>query len=79
MALYITRCALEINGSSVTDFKGFTEKAITQSKRVNLMYKSGNANLTKRYDIDLDYVENNIYCLIEFFSARLCFCLFNCF
>ena len=56
MALYVIRCALEVNGAVVTDFKGFTERARVLRKKVPLMYKSGTAQLTQRYEVDLDYV-----------------------
>jgi len=56
MALYISRCSLEVNGAVITDFKGFTEKTRTIRKAVNLMYKTGAAELTQRYSGDLDYV-----------------------
>lgn len=54
--LYITRLALEVNGIVVTDFKSFTEKARTLRKKVPLMYKSGTAELTQRYEVEVDYV-----------------------
>jgi hypothetical protein len=54
--MYITRCALEINGASVTDFKAVTEKSRVQAKQVNLMYKSGTSLLTQRYQVEVDYV-----------------------
>jgi hypothetical protein len=56
MALYVTRCALEVNGNVVTDFKGFTEKARVIRKQVPLMYKTGHAELTQRFSVDVDYV-----------------------
>ena len=60
MPLYITRAAVEVDGHVITDFKAFVEKAIIPNKRVNLMYKSGSAALTQRYEFDLDYVEPQI-------------------
>ena len=56
MALYVTRLALEVNGQVVTDFKAFTEKARIIRKKVPLMYKSGTAELTQRYEVEVDYV-----------------------
>jgi hypothetical protein len=60
MALYITRAAVSINGpqgsTTVTDFKAVTEKARTIRKPVHLMYKTGAAELTQRYGVELDYV-----------------------
>lgn len=56
MALMITRCALEVNGAVVTDFKGFTEKARVIRKQVPLMYSTKHAELTQRFSMDVDYV-----------------------
>lgn len=56
MALYITRAALEVNGTVVTDFKAVTEKARVVRKAVPLMYKTGAAELTQRYQVEVDYV-----------------------
>jgi len=54
--MYITRCVLEVNGVVVEDFKGFVEKARILRKKVPLMHKSGTADLTQRYEIEVDYV-----------------------
>ena len=56
MALYVSRLSLEVNGQVVTDFKNFTEKARVLRKKVPLMYKSGTADLTQRYEVEVDYV-----------------------
>jgi hypothetical protein len=56
MALYVVRAALEVNGKTITDFKGFTERSRVLRKAVPLMYKTGAAELTQRYAFDLDYV-----------------------
>jgi hypothetical protein len=56
MARYITRCQVDINGVSITDFKSFTEKAVVSRKAVPLMYKTGSADLTRRYQLEVDYV-----------------------
>ena len=56
MALYISRCSLEVNGEVITDFKAFSENARTIRKMVPLMYKSGAAELTQRFGGTLDYV-----------------------
>jgi len=56
MSLYVTRCLLSINGTDIADFKAFTEKQRTIRKSVNLMYKTGSADLTQRYSFDLEYV-----------------------
>jgi hypothetical protein len=55
MNLYVTRCALSINGVEITDFKSFTEITRETRKRVDLMYKSGSAQKTQRYEIELEY------------------------
>jgi hypothetical protein len=56
MALYVTRCALTVNGKVIDDFKSFIEKARIIRKKVPLMYKSGTAQLTQRYEVEVDYV-----------------------
>jgi hypothetical protein len=56
MSLYITRATLEVNGQVISDFKGVTDKSITYGKTVPLMYKTGYAQLTKRYLLEVDYV-----------------------
>jgi hypothetical protein len=54
--LYITRCEFASNGQNITDFKGFVEGAITSTKAVPLMHKTGSAKLTRRFTFQLDYV-----------------------
>jgi len=54
--IYVSRCSLEVNGANITDFKAITEKARTMRKKVNLMNKSGSANITQRYEVEADYV-----------------------
>lgn len=56
MALFVTRAVLEVNGSSITQFKSFSEKAIVANKAVPLMYSTGGAELTKRYQLEVEYV-----------------------
>jgi len=53
---YVVRCEVEVNGSQVTDFKGFTESAVTTAKPVNLMHSTGVAKVTKRFGFSLQYV-----------------------
>ena len=48
--------ALEINGQRVTDFRSFTEKAVTVRKTVPLMGKSGVAKTTARRELGVEYV-----------------------
>jgi hypothetical protein len=56
MSQFITRCQLDVNGLEITDFKAFEEKTRTLRKPVNLMYKTGSAELTQRFSGSLDYV-----------------------
>lgn len=56
MSLYIVRAALEINGTEITDFKAVTQKSTTIRKSVHLMYKTGTASLTQRFELEVDYV-----------------------
>ena len=55
--LYVTRCALSLNGVEITDFKSFTEITRETRKRVDLMYKTGSAQKTQRYEFELEYVK----------------------
>lgn len=56
MSSYITRCQFEMNGSVISDFKSVTEKEYTVSKVVPLMYKTGSAKMTKRWQVEVVYV-----------------------
>jgi len=56
MGLYITRASLEVNGTVIDDFKGVTEHARIIRKKVPLMYKSGTADITQRYEVTVEYV-----------------------
>jgi hypothetical protein len=56
MALYITRAMLSVNGTDITDFKAVTEKSRKLRKAVPLMYKTGAAELTQRFTVDVEYV-----------------------
>lgn len=56
MSNYITRASFEMNGTVITDFKSVTEKEYTVSKVVPLMYKTGSAKLTKRWQLEVVYV-----------------------
>lgn len=56
MALYVTRCTLEVNGQSVSDFSSFTENTRVIRKQVSLMNKTGHAEMTERYQFDVGYV-----------------------
>ena len=52
---FILRASLEVNGTVVADFSSITEKAITARKPVNLMYSTGIADKTKRYELEVEY------------------------
>jgi len=54
--LFVTRTFLEVNGTSVAEFRSVTEKAVIARKPVNLMYSTGVAELTKRYQLTVEYV-----------------------
>lgn len=61
MANYVTRASLEVsapNGATtnIIDFKAVSEKARVLRKKVPLMYQSGTAAITQRYEVDADYV-----------------------
>jgi hypothetical protein len=56
MSLYVTRAALEVNGQTITDFKAVAEKSRTIRKQVPLMYKTGHAEITQRFVVEVDYV-----------------------
>jgi len=56
MALSVTRLSLEVNGQVVNDFKAFNEKARVLRKAVPLMYRTNTAQLTQRYEVEIDYV-----------------------
>lgn len=56
MALYVTRCLLSVNGTDIDNFKAVTEKARIPRKAVPLMYKTGAAELTERFEVDVEYV-----------------------
>ena len=57
MSNYITRCQFEVNGTVINDFKSVTENEYTVSKVVPLMYKTGSARLTKRFQLEVVYVQ----------------------
>lgn len=52
---YISKCELTFNGQSLTDFSAFSESERALAQQVNLMNKTGYADLTPRYQITLDY------------------------
>lgn len=66
---YVNTCNLEVNGIVFEDFESFTENSVTVAKQVNLMNKTGSADMTPRYgfsvnvkkpytgEIDLDNVK----------------------
>lgn len=56
MSEYVSGVALEVNGQEITDFKSVTEGGRTLRKQVNLMNKTGHANVTPRHTVDVEYV-----------------------
>lgn len=56
MALYVSRIDLEIDGSVVSDFSAFTDMTKSYHVQVELMNKTGHAQITPRYQFSLDYV-----------------------
>jgi hypothetical protein len=68
--MYVNKCRLEFNGQSFEDFDTFTENSVTFHKQVNLMNKTGHAEMTPRYgfsvsvkkpytgELNLDIIKN---------------------
>jgi len=53
---FVNRCALEVNGQVIDDFASVEEAAIVAGKTVPIMYGTGYAPKTKRYEITVEYV-----------------------
>jgi hypothetical protein len=56
MASYVSKCTLDVNGVSISDFKSFTKDAVVHRKQVNLMDKTGHIKTTPRFGFALEYV-----------------------
>lgn len=56
MSEYVNRVALDVNGTTIEDFKTFTENEIELYKQVKLMNKTGHMPVTGRYGCKVDYV-----------------------
>lgn len=56
MSEYVTNVLLEVNGQNIEDFKSVTEGEVETAKPVNLMNKTGFANMTARHTVEVDYV-----------------------
>ena len=56
MDQYISKVELAVNGQTITDFKGFSEKARELNKPVKLMGKTGFVGQQARHEVDVDYV-----------------------
>lgn len=54
MSQYVNRCTLEVNGASFSDFASFTDNNTVVAKTVNLMNKTGFAQMTPRYGFSLE-------------------------
>jgi hypothetical protein len=53
---YVSRVTLEVNGQSIDDFKTVTEKEFEIHKEIKLMNKTGYAETTPRYGVEVEYV-----------------------
>ena len=53
---FITRASLNLNGKVFDDFASVEESAIVAGKKVPLMYGSGWAPKTRRYEFTVEYV-----------------------
>jgi hypothetical protein len=53
---YIVKCVLTVDGVDESDFESVEEKEVDYAKRVELQNKTGFAELTPRYEIDVSYV-----------------------
>ena len=56
MSEYVNRVALDVNGTTIEDFKTFTENEVELYKQVKLMNKTGHMAVTARYGCKVDYV-----------------------
>jgi len=56
MSEYVSKITLEVNGQSIEDFKTVTEKEYEVFKEIKLMNKTGYAETTPRYGIEVEYV-----------------------
>ncbi len=56
MGEYVNRVVLDVNGTTIEDFKTFTENEIELYKPVNLMNRTGHMKATPRYGCKVDYV-----------------------
>ena len=53
---YIAKCVLTVDGQDESDFESVEEHEITSAKAVELMNKTGFAELTPRYGITVTYI-----------------------
>lgn len=59
MSLYITRAELDLRDGRtgpITDFNTFVDKTRAVRKQVPLMHKTGHAEITQRFQFEVDYV-----------------------
>jgi hypothetical protein len=56
MSEYVNRVELDVNGTTIEDFKTFTENEVELYKQVNLMNKTGHMKATPRYGCKVGYV-----------------------
>lgn len=53
---YVSKVALDIDGQEITDFDEVEEQEVELNKKVELMNKTGVAELTPRYGVRVKYV-----------------------
>lgn len=56
MPEYVTNVLLEVNGQNIEDFKSVTEGELVTARQVNLMNKTGFADVTARHQVEVEYV-----------------------
>ena len=55
MDQYVSRILLVVNGQQIDDFDKCTEKEVESRRTVKLARKTGFVNVTKRYEMTVDY------------------------
>lgn len=70
MSQYVNRCTLEVNGVLFEDFEAVTINSVTKSKQVNLMNKTGFADMTPRYGFTVNVKKNYIKAPIDLENVK---------
>jgi hypothetical protein len=52
--LYVSKCDLEVQGTTFSDFSSFTDNSVVVAKQVDLMSKTGFAKMTPRYGFTIE-------------------------